>query len=215
MVAKFVVQVKEGDTDSHDFFDGAAYSDKVLRQMKQGDFHSFPESVKAFQDVGQVRKIKGGDGVVPTGVGDSRRLSSSGCLRIHQGPHGKINHRLFRPYSRTLVMENVWSGEIDSILRAGRSLESAGVGNWALEREAALKAIERLSAKGVAVLGGDVYTVSDQQRIESNYDNWYCDREPGETDADFLIRSIRQEKNYVLSYQAPATKVLFALVPSV
>ncbi len=29
-----------------DFFEGAKYTDKVKRQMQQGDFHSFPESVK-------------------------------------------------------------------------------------------------------------------------------------------------------------------------
>jgi len=48
---------------ARDFFAGAKYTDKVLGQMKQGDYHAFPESVKAFQAAGQVTSIKGGDGV--------------------------------------------------------------------------------------------------------------------------------------------------------
>jgi len=48
---------------ARDFFSGAKYTDKVLGQMKQGDYHAFPESVKAFQAAGQVTSIKGGDGV--------------------------------------------------------------------------------------------------------------------------------------------------------
>lgn len=35
-----------------DFFAGTRYTDKVIGQMKQGDFHAFPESVTAFQDAG-------------------------------------------------------------------------------------------------------------------------------------------------------------------
>jgi hypothetical protein len=31
-----------------DFFNGTNYSDKVLGQMQEDNFHSFPESVKVF-----------------------------------------------------------------------------------------------------------------------------------------------------------------------
>jgi len=51
---------------SGELFEGTTYSSKVLQQMKSGvgEFHSFPESVRAFEDAGAVRAIKGGDGQV-------------------------------------------------------------------------------------------------------------------------------------------------------
>lgn len=80
-----------------DFFNGTRYTDKVKAQMKQGDFHSFPESVKGFQDAGKVSKLKGGDGVV------RNKLDIPGGYRGREGkfefikePDGTINHRLFR-----------------------------------------------------------------------------------------------------------------------
>jgi hypothetical protein len=51
-------------SQTNDFFEGTEYSPKVLDQMQLDDFHSFPESVKAFQDDGYVTPITGGDGIV-------------------------------------------------------------------------------------------------------------------------------------------------------
>jgi hypothetical protein len=45
-----------------DSFAGASCTEKVLSQMGHGDFHAFPESVKAFQEAGIVKKIIGADG---------------------------------------------------------------------------------------------------------------------------------------------------------
>jgi filamentous hemagglutinin len=81
-----------------DFFDGTKYTNKVKGQMKQDDFHSFPESVEGFQSAGKVSKITGGDGTVRD------KLEIPGNYRGHTGnfefikePDGIINHRLFRP----------------------------------------------------------------------------------------------------------------------
>jgi hypothetical protein len=110
-------------------------------------------------------------------------------------------------------MEMIWSIDIDSILNIGCSLEGVGVRNWALERDAALVALEQLAALGVAVLGGDVYAVSGAN-AESNYDSWYCDREGGELEAAFVERSIAKARNYIANYHAPPRSVLFAIVPN-
>lgn len=111
-------------------------------------------------------------------------------------------------------MENIWSCEIDPILSVGRILDDVGVHNWALKREAALVALEQLSAMKVAVLGGDVYVVSDAS-VEPNYDNWYCNRGSGEADSDFVKRSIAEARSYIANYQANTESILFAIVPSV
>lgn len=46
----------KGDVNS-DFFANTKYTDKVIAQMKSGDLHSFPESVRTFQDAGTVTKL--------------------------------------------------------------------------------------------------------------------------------------------------------------
>ncbi|PCI14998.1 MAG: hypothetical protein COB71_00150 [Thiotrichales bacterium] len=92
-----VKAVKASKSES-DFFKGTKYTDKVRKQMQQGDFHSFPESVKAFQNTGKVSKLKGGDGVIRD------KLEILGGYRGREGKfefikesNGNINHRLFKP----------------------------------------------------------------------------------------------------------------------
>jgi RHS repeat-associated protein len=81
-----------------DFFAGTKYTDKVIAQMKQGDFHAFPESVKAFQSSGETSVISGGDGIlrgmlkIPGGY-----KGKEGVFEFIKEPSGVINHRLFKP----------------------------------------------------------------------------------------------------------------------
>lgn len=83
---------------ARDFFSGTKYTDKVLGQIKQGDYHAFPEGVKAFQGVGQVTSLKGGDGVaremltIPGGY-----KGREGSFEFIKDANGAINHRLFKP----------------------------------------------------------------------------------------------------------------------
>ena len=83
---------------TEDFFAGARYTDKVVGQMKQADLHAFPESVKAFQDAGQVSKLTGGDGVARELLripGEYR--GKQGAFEFIKEADGAINHRLFKP----------------------------------------------------------------------------------------------------------------------
>lgn len=83
-----------------DFFAGTKYTDKVLVQMKQGDFHSFPESVRGFQDTGSVSKLTGGDGVVREILKiPGNYQGKDGFFEFIKEVDGSINHRLFRPIS--------------------------------------------------------------------------------------------------------------------
>ncbi len=81
-----------------DFFYKTRYTNKVMGQIKKGDFHGFPESVKAFQKDGNVTTITGGDGVtrqilrIPGDYGDKK-----GVFEFIKEADGSINHRLFRP----------------------------------------------------------------------------------------------------------------------
>jgi hypothetical protein len=107
-------------------------------------------------------------------------------------------------------MAYMWSEQIDAVLAAGGSLEQEGIRNFALEKSAALLALDQFFELQVAVLGGDVYAF-ENDRWQSNYDNWFCDRLAGETFAEFVHRSINKAREYILAYQTP--NVRFALVP--
>ena len=106
---------------------------------------------------------------------------------------------------------SIWSSAVDSILSAGMSLESVGVRNWALSRDDALEALNRLEALGVGVLGVDVYRTSGQV-LELSFDNWHCEKEPGEDNADFVARSADISRAHIVSW--PDRDAFFALVPA-
>ena len=111
-------------------------------------------------------------------------------------------------------MGKFWSCEVDSILGVGRSLEDIGVRNWALNQEDSLTALIKLTEIGIAVLGGDVYSVNGEF-VESNYDNWYCNRDEHESDLAFVERSIIVARSYITNYKTQKESVLFAIVPDV
>ena len=64
--------------------------------MKQGDLHSFPESVRALQDSGQVSKLTGGDGIVRDVLKiRGKYKGKTGDFEFIKDPDGFINHRYF------------------------------------------------------------------------------------------------------------------------
>ena len=87
------------------FFEGTQYSNKVLQQMKggPGEFHSFPDAVKAFEGSGTVRTVTGGDGIVrqmleiPGSYQSAGGTWYEGVFQFMKEPNGIINHRLFVP----------------------------------------------------------------------------------------------------------------------
>jgi len=110
-------------------------------------------------------------------------------------------------------MDTIWSKDSDAILRVGRSLEDIGVRNWALTKEQTLTALDQFEAEGIAILGGDVYEVQ-RECLQSNYDNWYCDREENESKSAFVSRSIAKARDYVTTYKLKrGAECFFAIVP--
>jgi RHS repeat-associated protein len=82
------------------FFEGTSYTAKVLRQMQGGvgEFHSFPESVRAFESAGTTRAITGGDGIVREMIEIPGSYSGrEGVFQFTKEADGAINHRLFVP----------------------------------------------------------------------------------------------------------------------
>ena len=112
-------------------------------------------------------------------------------------------------------MESVWSNKIDEVLKVGHPLTEIGLRNWALTKSQALFAIERFLEYNIPVLGGDICENTDGL-IKPNYDSWYCDPSPGETESEFLNRSIVKAKQYIEAYPIKKTDtIFFVLVPRV
>jgi len=94
-----------GGGAARSFFEGTRYTPKVLQQLRAGagEFHSFPESVTAFESAGTVRTITGGDGVarqmleIPGSYATSRGTVMDGVFQFIKEADGAINHRLFVP----------------------------------------------------------------------------------------------------------------------
>jgi hypothetical protein len=88
------------------FFDGTSYTDKVADQMLggPGEFHSFPESVTAFEDSGTITEFIGGDGEPYTKLeipGSYQSASGNwydGNFEFIKDAAGNINHRYFNPF---------------------------------------------------------------------------------------------------------------------
>ncbi len=105
----------------------------------------------------------------------------------------------------------MWSEKVKSILSAGLEINRLGVNNWALTREQALVAIKEFERQKITVLGGDVYELVDD-KPDSNYDNWYCDQEQGETSNDFIVRSCNHAREYISKYKNPRGRDTFFVI---
>ena len=74
-------------------------------------------------------------------------------------------------------------------------------------------ALDQFENEGIAVLGGDVYEMQ-KECLQSNYDNWYCDRKGNEPKSAFVSRSIAKARDYVTNYKLNRdTEYFFAMVP--
>lgn len=103
-----------------------------------------------------------------------------------------------------------WSDAIDAVLSGGIRLASIGSGNWALGRNQALEAADRLCAMKVPILGGDVYRREGDDLI-FDYAGWSSTQEPSEIIDAFVTRSCLETKGYIEKY--PLQMALFVIVP--
>ncbi|MFL5811571.1 MAG: Imm40 family immunity protein [Flavisolibacter sp.] len=103
--------------------------------------------------------------------------------------------------------------EIEEVLKVGTPLFDVGVHNWALTKSQVMLAIERLRSLEIPILGGDVYEIINGV-LQSNYDNWYCDALPDETQKNFVRRSINKAISFIETYKPQdPIEVFFVLVP--
>ncbi|EMM83588.1 Imm40 family immunity protein [Leptospira interrogans] len=110
-------------------------------------------------------------------------------------------------------MDDCWPHKIYEVLNIGVHLSDAGVNNWALTKDQALMALEKFLKLDIPILGGDVYEYKNGI-IESNYNNWYCDPDEGETNSEYVRRSIEKAIKYIQEYKVNENyKIYFVLMP--
>jgi hypothetical protein len=70
-----------------------------------------------------------------------------------------------------------------------------------LVKQEAIEAIEYFQQEKIAILGGDVYCIDKNGKIELTYDNWYCDKMQGENYTEYCERSAKTAKDYIDKYK--------------
>lgn len=116
-------------------------------------------------------------------------------------------------FIRTWTETMAWSKQVETVLSDGLSLHQWGVNNWALTKDQAMEKLEQFERIKIPILGGDIYELVNGEP-KSNDDNWYCNRNHGEDDNEFVERSINRARNYINTYRNPTgLEVLFVLVP--
>lgn len=92
------------------------------------------------------------------------------------------------------------------------NLNELGIKDVAYPKREALRMINCFKEQGIPVLGGDVFLLKGNTPILT-YDNWYCDKNPQESDQEYVFRSCRKAYEYVSTYNSnDSNKVLFCLV---
>jgi hypothetical protein len=100
------------------------------------------------------------------------------------------------------------------VLAVGEWLGASGIRNWALTRQEALTALDALERDGIGILGGETYDVAPNKTFP-NKDGWHCDRRTGESDQQFLERSLAVARNYVRTYRVgEEDRIRFGIVPT-
>ncbi len=112
-------------------------------------------------------------------------------------------------------MKIKYSSEIDNILKVGHDLSESGINNWALIKKDALDAVDQFEKLQIPILGGDVCELKDNL-IQNNYVSWHSDLKQDESKEDFVLRSIKETKEYIQNYpKSDLETTFFVLVPKV
>ncbi len=75
-----------------------------------------------------------------------------------------------------------------------------GVQEWAFRRKDALKMIEYRRSRGIPCSGGDVVAESESGKFTYTRDNWYCQRDQFQKEAEYVEGSLKKASEYINNY---------------
>lgn len=97
------------------------------------------------------------------------------------------------------------------------SLHPLGIPDYAWSRADAIKVCELLGGAGMAILGGDVYEITQDGACPA-LDNWSCNSTEKEQQSNeawerFVVRATQAAKQYISSYpEKPARRFVYGIV---
>jgi Immunity protein 40 len=98
---------------------------------------------------------------------------------------------------------------LDSETRArGISLISKGVNEYAWDRQDALSVVAAATNAGLPILGGDVWQQDVSERWRPTHQNWYSERRPNESPADYVSRSRAEALAFLNRHAEPAGQTI-------
>jgi hypothetical protein len=80
----------------------------------------------------------------------------------------------------------------------GRNLAFANIRGFGLQFADAVLAVASLEGEQTAILGGDVYAISEDGRVRPAYLNWFCNRQKGESINSYIERSHKAASKFLL-----------------
>lgn len=105
----------------------------------------------------------------------------------------------------------------DDLLSRKASLDPLGIPDHAWSRMDAIKACELLAEAGFAILGGDVFVLTERGARPA-LDNWHCDptlEEEKSTEAwqSYISRARTAAKQYIMAYpENPGHRFVYGIV---
>lgn len=196
----------EGPTNTINPLDNIIYTDKVRSQAAQDDYHGFPEVVDSFGMQGEVTSFVGNDSIVRT------KVSIPGSYKGKEVPSillsltellvtiGNLNlNSMIGECSNMNYESRLPKTFPDMLLDSAKSLDGIGVLELAWDWKNAIRVVEFLWEHNYAILGGDVYQLSDG-KFHSTYDNWYVNKNIKKSKKEFLEETKSKAISYISKY---------------
>jgi hypothetical protein len=83
----------------------------------------------------------------------------------------------------------------------GYNIEKIGIKSFGFLKEDSLKFIELLILNNIAISGGDVLIIGENNKIQLIFDGWYCEKEETETVVQHIKRSGIFARDYICNYK--------------
>ena len=97
------------------------------------------------------------------------------------------------------------------LMSQGQPLSAIGSRDLAWPRAAALEILQRVRARGIAVLGGDVVQL-DGDRPRRTRDNWHSEPAHAEPFAAFVERSVAESEAYIRDFREAGPGYFYVLI---
>ena len=163
-----------------------------------------------FDAWGKVLSITDGNGntldkltLLDRGFTGHEHLQTVGLIHMNGRLYDPALHRFLQPdnyVQAPLIVNNMeLTDKLIALLKKGTPVY--GTIQKSFSKNDALEILEECLKSRIAILGGDVVNINNNGYFEYNYDNWSYNRKKGESDVDYVLRSIEKAIKYISNYK--------------